>query len=129
MNVLKIQDNEVIIPWTDYFGNIIRGLSGRAHDKRVSWQNNYLIFAENRPLNTLYQMVDTPESQIGFNRNDFEIQFDLYYEELKRLIEDDPECRNMIELFKYKDYTRRRPGNFTNKMKELIKKMKMTLSV
>ena len=125
MNVLKIQDNEVIVPWTDYFGNIIRGFSGRAHDKRVSWQNNYLIFAENRPLNTLYQMVDTPESQIGFNRNNFNIQFNLYYDELKRLIEDDPECRNMIELFKYKDYTRRRPGNFTNKMKELIKKMKM----
>jgi hypothetical protein len=125
LNVLKIQDNEVTILWTDYFGNIIRGLSGRAHGRRASWQNNYLIFAENRPLNTLYQMVDTPESQIGFSRSDFELQFDLYYRELKRLIEDDLECRDMIELFKYKDYTRRRPGNFTNKMKELIKKMKM----
>ena len=132
LHVMKIQDNEVSIPyrcnhiykWGKCLGHFISGLCGKVHERK-DWQNNYVIFAENRPLNTLYQMVDTPDSQISFGREDFELQFNLYYRELKRLIEQDEECKNKVELFLYSDYTSNKTGNFSFNLKKKIRGMKM----
>ena len=99
------------------------GLCEKLHEKK-EWQNNYVIFAENRPLNTLYQMVDTPGTQISFERGDFELQFKLYLEELRKLIEEDEVCRDKVELFRYRDYESKE-GNFSKQLKNQIKKMKM----
>merc|ERR1712179_471275 len=102
------------------------GLCEKLHEKK-EWQNNYVIFAENRPLNTLHQMRDTPETQISFDMENFELQFKLYYKELKKLIEEDEICRDKVELFRYHDYEERRKkeGNFSKQLKTQIKKMKM----
>jgi len=97
---------------------------GKFHEKK-DWQNNYVIFCENRPLNTLYQMVDAPDHQICFERKDFEIQFNLYYRELKRLIEEDEMCKNKVELFLYSDYHNCKDGNFSTNLKAKVKEMKM----
>ena len=99
------------------------GSCEKLHEKK-EWQNNYVIFAENRPLNTLYQMVDTPGTQISFERGDFELQFKLYLEELRKLIEEDEVCRDKVELFRYRDYESKE-GNFSKQLKNQIKKMKM----
>ena len=76
-------------------------------------------------MNTLYQMVDAPGSQISFDSKDFELQFKLYYNELKRLIEKDDVCQEKVELFLFQDYASKETGNFSSRLKKQIKKMKM----
>eukprot|EP00092_Neocalanus_flemingeri_P102548 GFUD01131176.1.p1 GENE.GFUD01131176.1~~GFUD01131176.1.p1 ORF type:complete len:427 (-),score=81.18 GFUD01131176.1:857-2137(-) len=151
LNVIKIKDNEIKIPYScsegcfrnpllksksidcdqiqmhnreSLLGVTPSGLCEKIHERK-EWQNNYVIFAENRPLNTLYQMVDSPESQISFTRKDFEVQFKLYYAELKRLIEEDDVCKNKVELFLYHDYEHKKSGNFSKNLKNKILEMKM----
>lgn len=152
LDVIKIQDNQITVPYrcsgkcpdgstmrsidadrtqTTHMHNreslldIHTGGSCQKLHERKEWQNNYVIFAENRPLNTLYQMVDAPGSQISFDRKDFELQFKLYYNELKRLIEEDEVCREKVELFLFQDYASKETGNFSSRLKKQIKKMKM----
>jgi hypothetical protein len=137
LDVIKIQDNMTtshtrcsgkcrVSIGADRTRAPLGGLCEKLHEV-VSWQNNYVIFAENRPLNTLYQMLETPGTQISFDRGDFELQFRLYLEELKKLIEKDEKCRDKVELFPYPDYTSKK-GNFSLKLKNHIKKMKMSSS-
>jgi len=152
LNVIKVKGNEITIPYSctekcsgirpmrsveddravtnhmqnreSLFGVNSNGLCGKIHERK-EWQNNYVIFAENRPLNTLYQMVDAPDSQISFDRKDFELQFKLYFNELKRLIEEDEVCRNKVELFQFRDYNCKKTGNFSSNLKKKILDMKM----
>ena len=42
------------------------------------WVNNYVVLAENRPLQTLLEMKNNP--QIEFTETDYELQYKLYYE-------------------------------------------------
>jgi len=93
--------------------------------ERKSWQNNYVIFAENRPLNTLHQMRDAPDSQISFDQNDFAIQFELFYRELERLLGEDSTCKERVELFKYNDYAPSKVRNFTFYLQEKLRRMKV----
>jgi len=148
LNVIKIQDNEITtlkkcngncngdgsigadrtlvnrLHNRDSLLNVHKGGSCEKMHPKKEWQNNYVIFAENRPLNTLYQMVEAPVSQISFDRKDFELQFNLFYKELRMLIEKDELCKEKVELFKYQDYASTK-GNFSSRLKKQIKEMKM----
>jgi len=78
--------------------------------------NWYAIFAENRPLNTLYRMVGEPV--IPFSEEDFNRQFHIYMDTLKNILDNDEGCKNKYEIFHYKDSGR------LNFSKEIIRQMK-----
>ena len=44
------------------------------------WQNNYVVIAENRPLQTLLEMKNISDHEIEFTETDYELQYKLYYE-------------------------------------------------
>jgi len=82
-------------------------------DETGNW---YAMFAENRPLNTLYKMVG--EAVIPFSEEDFNRQFQSYMMELRKLLDADEGCRGKYEIFHYKD------SGKLNFSKEIIKQMK-----
>eukprot|EP00092_Neocalanus_flemingeri_P013619 GFUD01014689.1.p1 GENE.GFUD01014689.1~~GFUD01014689.1.p1 ORF type:complete len:449 (-),score=114.00 GFUD01014689.1:258-1583(-) len=82
-------------------------------DEEGNW---YAVFAENRPLNTLYRMVGEPV--IPFSEEDFNRQFHIYMRDLKNLLDEDEGCRGKYEIFHYKD------SGKLNFSKEIIKQMK-----
>jgi len=77
--------------------------------KRVSWMEvlkvydgdgfGYVVIVENRPLNTLYAMVE----QNVITEDMFIIQFHAYKNELKRLLDQIRGCKGNYEFFHYKD--------------------------
>merc|ERR1712106_333286 len=85
-------------------------------DEEGNW---YAIFAENRPLNTLYRMVGEPV--IPFSEEDFNQQFHIYMKELRKLLDADEGCRGKYEIFHYKDPGSDGRFNFS---KEIIKQMR-----
>ena len=68
---------------------------------------------------------DTIVNLPSLDRKDLELQFKLYYNELKRLIEEDEVCREKVELFLFQDYASKETGNFSSRLKKQIKKIKM----
>jgi len=67
------------------------------HGGPNGWRNNYFIFAENRPLVSLHQMVAAgllTKEQLGE-------QFVLYKRELQRLLAADEGCRGKYEVVEY----------------------------
>ena len=81
-------------------------------DEEGNW---YAVFAENRPLNTLYRMVGEPV--IPFSEEDFNRQFHIYMRELQKLL-DEKGCKGKYEIFHYKD------SGKLNFSKEIIKQLK-----
>ena len=55
----------------------------RSERKEVvpNWVNNYVVIAENRPLNTLLEMKNN--AHIEFTETDYELQYKLYYEVIR----------------------------------------------
>ena len=47
-------------------------------------------------------MVEEPT--IKFTARDFQLQFKIYFEELQRLLQEDPVCREQCEIVLYQDY-------------------------
>jgi len=87
-----------------------------------TWQNNYVVIAENRPLQTLMEMKNIPDNQMEFTETDYELQYKLYYEELKRLIAESEFTKTKVEVFHYSDNTRL--GTFSKHLKRVVEKLK-----
>jgi len=86
------------------------------------WKNNYVVIAENRPLLALHEMKN--ENKIDFTQADYELQYKLYYEELKRLIESNTETKEQVELYHYLDKSSR--GEFSKHLIRIINEIKNT---
>merc|ERR1711874_41399 len=97
-----------------------RSSPGRAQQE-ADWVNNYVVIAENRPLKTLLEMNKNP--QIDFFDSDYNLQYKLYYEELKRLIESSESTRDKVELFHYSENSIIRP-TFSNHLKQIVERLK-----
>jgi len=63
--------------------------------------NVYVVIVENQPLNTLYNMVS--DHAIRFTKHQFRIQFKIYMDKLRELLDSDKQCRGKYEIFHYKD--------------------------
>lgn len=75
--------------------HLIKLKYGGAGGKR----NNYFVFAENRPLVALHQMVIA-----GLMTQDqLQGQFQLFHSELERLLVEDRECQDRYTVVKYKE--------------------------
>ena len=53
----------------------------------------YGVVAENRPLLSLYMQVNNPRHSDSLTEDEFKEHFEVYLNELRRLLEEDPECR------------------------------------
>lgn len=87
-------------------------LKSRKHPSSVDAR--YLAFAENRPLNTLYMMV--AESCVKFNKQNFNLQFQIYKRELGKLLDADPGCKDHFLILHYREG----PGSFTKEINNLL---------
>lgn len=75
---------------------------------------NYLAFAENRPLKTLYMMVADP--LMKFSQHNFNIQFEIYKRELGKLLDADPKCKDRYLILHYRHLS----GAFTKEINKLV---------
>ena len=69
-NTVNIQPRESVL-------NVVK--IKKVFDK-YHWQNNYVVIAENRPLQVLLEMKNISDNEIEFTQTDYELQYKLYYE-------------------------------------------------
>ena len=59
---------------------------------------HYVAIAENRPMITLQKMKNVHSLKPPFSEDDFKLQSEIYKNNLARLIEDDEDCRDRLEI-------------------------------
>jgi len=94
----------------------------QTHRRLVDYQNSYVVIAENRPLMALFEMRNLPDNKINFSQSDYELQYKLYYEEFKQLIESNPVTSKHVKLFHYLDGSSE--GEFSVHLKHVIDEIK-----
>jgi len=124
LNVVKIRSYPGSVGPPSVQSDFTRSPGRDRHES--DWVNNYVVIAENRPLKTLLEMKNNP--QIEFTDADYKLQYKLYYEELKRLM-DSSECtRDKVELFHYSENSIINGGaplgKFSNHLKQIVEKLK-----
>ncbi|XP_023342871.1 uncharacterized protein LOC111712485 [Eurytemora carolleeae] len=61
----------------------------------------YAVIAENRLLTSLQKMMTEPG--IRFNVDNYKLQFEIYVEEMRTLLDCDPMCRNSVEIIQFNE--------------------------
>jgi len=89
-------------------------LKSRKISKNGEITFNYLAFAENRPLKTLYMMVADPIMK--FSQHNFNLQFQIYKRKLRKLLDEDSNCKDRYYILHY----RHLPGAFTKEINKLV---------
>ena len=77
---------------------------------------HYVALAENRPLITLQKMKNVPSLKPPFSEDDFQLQSEIYKNNLARLIEDDEACKQLFEIVDMQADN----GDFTVKIYNMI---------
>ena len=63
----------------------------------------YSVVVENRPLLSLYKQVNNPCHSISLTEDEFKEHFEVYLNELRRLLDKDPKCRSKYAIVHYKE--------------------------
>ena len=63
----------------------------------------YGVVAQNRPLLSLYKQVNNPRHSDSLTEDEFKEHFEVYLNELRRLLEEDPKCRGKYAIVHYKE--------------------------
>jgi len=87
-------------------------------DEQVSWKNNYVVLAENRPLMALFEM----RRQKFLDETEYQLQFRLFYQEFKSLIEEDEDMRKHVHLYHYEDKPIK--GNFSANLEKVVRELR-----
>lgn len=116
----KEKDKIMLLKNDDLFQSLQNEIRDRAGTKRRNYKNTvykihpggierghrpvYIVVEGATPMLTLYEIIQHHHPQTeNYRHNKMQI-IASFYHTLKELVDDNPDCRNFIELVYYKDY-------------------------